>query len=381
MTTGAIDHRRVLLIVSSDYGELGAALHFLSGLSLAEPALLLIPPKLLHTVQGLPGLRVQVQQGAADIHSAIDGFRPDTVLLASGYLVALDAKVSIPALFWLLRRLRRLGAVTLTTDPYLGVRPEPMRQLRTNLRQRKHRDALLGALALWPITRLLADVWHVYPAPLSRLPRLAENPRCRGFRGQATAADRPPLAAGSETPQWVFVLSALEYRLLAHGHQGRFEALLMARLHDCADAGRKALLVGPQPLVDRVRAQWPNATWLQARCDLGYADYLQQLMAAEYAFFWNMMSFSTIHRVMADLPVFYFDEGHLAHIHPAFWQAGVRLFYDGWQPPCLDLAEALDPAALRAGAAAVRPIMRQLVEGMRRSPSASELLNALPGVP
>lgn len=374
------DHRRLLVIVSGDYGELGAALYFLAGLHLSVPPLLLLPPQLVHAMQGHPGLAVQAHRQADDLGQAVQGFQPDTVLLASGYLLTVGAGLRLLDLFRLLRQLRQQGATVLTTDPFLGVRLNPLRLAWADLRQANRRDALLAALALWPVAGLLRRAWHVYPAPIARLPALAADPRCRAYLGGSTPAPAPPDRPPDQAPpHWLFVLSALEFRMLDRVHRGTFVDQLVARLHDCHRAGRAAWLIGPRPLVQAVLQRLPDAPWLQAHNDLPYADYMHGLMAAEYTFFWNMMSFSSIHRVLADLPLFYFDEGHLAHIHPAFWQAGIRLFYDGWHPPCLDIGQPLNPADLQASAEEARPKLRRLGAGMRQAPSSAALLDSLPG--
>ncbi len=380
MKAGTNEHRRLLVIVSGDYGELGAALYFLGGLRLSVPPLLLLPPQLMHALQSSHDLTVEGHRQASDIQRAVRHFRPDTVLLASGYLLTLGGGLSLLDLSMLLRQLRRLGVSVLTTDPFLGVRLNPLRLAWSNLRQPNQRDALLGALVLWPITGLLRRAWHVYPAPIARLPALAADPRCRGYLGgntlAPTAPDRTPATAPAH---WLFVISALEFRMLNRERQGGFIDQLIARLRDCNRAGRAAWLVGPGPLVRDLLQRLPDGPWLHAHGDLPYADYMHCLMAAEYAFFWNMMSFSSIHRVLADLPVFYFDEGHLARIHPAFWQAGIRLFYDGWHPPRLAVDQPLNPAALQASAEMVLPMMLRLSAGMRDVPLSADLLTTLPG--
>jgi hypothetical protein len=154
----------------------------------------------------------------------------------------------------------------------------------------------------------------------------------------------------------------------------RFVSRLVERLEDGVALGREVLMIGPEILVVAVRERLGNRPGIGIRSEAPYASYMQDLMRAEYAFYWNYFSFSIMHRVLANLPVLFFDEGHLPHILPAVGEAGVRMFYDGWRPPVLPMGGRLDEEDLERRAREATHEFRRIAEGMRRSPSPDELL-------
>lgn len=375
MSTDAAPLGRVLVVVSNDYGELGAALYFLQGCPLASRPRVLLPSALAHALDSGPQAEVAVYRGAADVQAQLHAYRPDTVLLATGYLLAMGVTgIGLLPAWRLLRMMTRRGIRLLTTDPFLGIRPSPLRLLWADLRQRTKRDALWAAVALAPATWLLRRAWHVYPAPVQRLPVLGGDARCRSYRGtQARLPDPLP----GQPPSWLFVLSALEMRMLDGASQGRWVELLVLRLRECQRAGRLAVLVGPTELTRRVAHQLPAGPLLQLHSALSYPAYMQHLLAAERVFFWNMLSFSILHRVLAAQPAHFFDAGHLARIHPPFWQAGVRLFYGGWHPPVLDLQQPLLPERLAPVTADTLRAFSGIAQGLQALPDAAALLAGL----
>ena len=136
------------------------------------------------------------------------------------------------------------------------------------------------------------------------------------------------------------------------------------------------MLVGSNRLLDALRPWLPADAEIGLHANDSYADFMARLMQAEYAFFWNLYSFSLIHRVMAQRPVMFFDEGHMVQILPALHEAGIRLFYDGWRPPVLTLAAALELPALERAATEARQQFARITQGMRQGEAPLDLLRA-----
>lgn len=365
---------RLLVIVSGDFGELGAARYFLQGLDLAVPPRVLVPRSLAGTVPTGAATQCQVYDGLVELQRLIHEFSPDTVLLTSGYLLAVNSDLRLRDVFKLVSGLQRLRVTLLTSDPFLGARPNPARLAWADMRQRDRRDAFMGACVLHPLAWLLRNAWHLYPASIEALPTRTKR-RCLAYFNPLAQ----PIAseAHGEPPTWLFVLSALDHRIqqsLARAQGGDFAGRLATRLRECATLGRQAVLIGPRALVRELQQQLAASHGISLRSEVPQAVYLQDLMAAEYAFFWNTLSFSILHRALAERPVFFFDDGHLARIYPSVWAAGRTLFYRGWQPPLLSLDQPMDERALSVHAADTRHAFRRIGLALRQAPSPAEVL-------
>lgn len=345
---------RLLVVVSSDYGELGGALYFLQGLSPRSTVTLLVPASLRDVVQGGEWhASVRTYQGSADILRAAAEERCQAALLFAGALLPLGTGLGLRGTWRLLSGLRRLGLPLLTSDPFVGLVHGP-RSLHfaqavqgdpSSLARRVLAARL--AVTVWLLQKRLRHACHLYPAPIERLhaPRPGGTPRCSYF---SPAAARQALALPpSDPPAWVFVLSQVDWSLAAQDGADRFLQSLAARLGDAQRHGRRAVLIAPAGLLSRLRAVGaaPGAELLDS---LHYGDFMRRLLGAEYAFFWNYYSFSILHRVLAQRPVFFFGEGHMVNILPELREAGVRLFYRGWRPPLLAQQQALEAVPLAA---------------------------------
>jgi hypothetical protein len=175
-------------------------------------------------------------------------------------------------------------------------------------------------------------------------------------------------------PVWLFVLSRVDYGLQQRLRGAEFHENLLRRLQECAALGRHAVVIGPEPLVSAIHAHFGANGQVSTFSMLNHRCYLEHLMACEYAFFWNLLSFSLIHRVLAARPVFFFDTGHFTHLFPSVAEAGERLFYGGWKAPQLDLEQAFDLPRLEVAAAAAVEVFRRVGAGLRECASPSEVL-------
>jgi hypothetical protein len=372
---------RLLVIVSGDYGEIGAAMYFLRGLHSAHAPVVLLPEARAQSISAMPGLELRTYERMADISRALDDSRCDTVLLSSGYLLTITTGLSLPNVVGLIRTLQRRRVTLLTSDPFLGLLPSPASLPFRELRRRDGRSAFIGSCVLYPVRRLLRDAWHIYPAPIERLPAKPGTRRLSYFNAAAQEAFSAHQGDPAGRPTWLFILSKADCTMLMKAQGDRFVSRLVERLEDGVALGREVLMIGPEILVVAVRERLGNRPGIGIRSEAPYASYMQDLMRAEYAFYWNYFSFSIMHRVLANLPVFFFDEGHLPHILPAVGEAGVRMFYDGWRPPVLPLGGRLDEEDLERRAREATHEFRRIAEGMRRSPSPDELLRRVGGNP
>jgi hypothetical protein len=373
--------RRLLVVVSGDYGELGAALYFVQGLGLAVPPLLLLPASLEQLGQDEGGVRTGSYHGAADLVRQLTDFAPDAVLLATGYLLTVNTGLTAVDVFTLLLRLRRLGVTLLTTDPFLGLHPRPV---LPSPRQLLHPGGRVAVVAWAYLVGLsfrvailglaLRGAWHVYPAPTVRLPTLAGPRRLSYCNPAAAVIDAAAHASMRGRPVWLFVLSRVDHTLQLRLRGPDFLTTLLQRLEECIALGCHAVVVGPAALVAAVDGHFGREEPLSAFSDLSHQRYIEWLMASEYAFFWNLLSFSLIHRVLAARPVFFFDAGHFTHLFPDVAEAGARLFYGGWRPALRPLEQPFHLHQLDIEAAAVVQAFRRIGSGLREGATPAQVL-------
>lgn len=367
---------RLLVIVSGDYGELGGAMYFLRGLGLAQPPTVLLPQSLGHAVASSDQMQVHAYASLADIQGHLAAVQPQAVMLFSGYLLAIGRRFSLLNALSLLRTLRRLGIPVLTSDPFIGLIDGPAALDFSYVLGsgglglgRKLRSWHL-ALRLALLQRQLRDCWHIYPSPVERLHEGSDRGRALAY---ANAPHRAQPSPGAR-PSWVFVLSQIDWQMQVRAGGPAFLEALSARLHEAAAMGRRAVLIAPADLLEALRGQAASQPGIELVYNEGYAGFMQRLMEAEHAFFWNYYSFSVIHRVLAQLPVMFFDEGHMVHILPALHDGGVRLFYDGWRPPLLALADPLQAQDVEQRAEEARRQFARIAQGLRRCPPPLDVL-------
>jgi hypothetical protein len=376
-----------MVIVSGDYGELGTAMYFVKGLPATPCPMLMVPAPLVHTMPAMPGMDVRTYSNVNDIARMVEQIEPDVALLASGYLFAINAGLTLGDSLRLVRMLHRRRVTILTSDPFLGMLGSPMsidfRDLIDN--GHKWRSALKVAwrikLPIFVMRYLLRDAWHVYPGPIERLHASRNERRLSYFNPLCQEPGESKPLAPAERPTWLFVISRVDYEMHLRQQGPQFVEQIVDRLRDTLALGRRARLIGPGPLVRAVRTQLGDPPDASFYSDTLYNLFMENLMGAEYVFFWNYYSFSVIHRVLASRPTFFFHEGHMVHILPALKQAGVRLFYSDWRPPLLSLGAPLNQDELERQAEQITKQFHRIADDLHRCPSPLELLRLVVGAP
>jgi hypothetical protein len=377
---------RLLVIVSGHFGELSLARYFLGGLG-AEPVPVMMVPAVLGQPPGLePGVDIRTYDDLDDIERAVEECAPDVVILFSGYLLTIGRRFSLFKAFALLRRLRRRGARIVTSDPFIGLVRNPW-SLRFGkmFAPRKGGGHDLVAAALAPLLAIRTYLIHLQ---LRRHPHLYAAPVAHrfpvsGHRGYAffnpvsdpgvAAVAAPPDAA----PEWLFVLSEIDFRYQTNRLGDSFAGHVAARLRDAARPGRRVAMIGPRQLIGELRGRLSDAPGVELRENVAYGDYMARVVRAQRLFLWNYFSFSVLHRVLAGGPVHYFDEGHMVSVLPELEQAGIDTYYAGWRPPLLDVAERIDEDRLDDLARETRERFARIKERMAAGMSPAALLEVL----
>jgi hypothetical protein len=373
----ATAERRVLIVVSDDFGELSNAVWLLLGSRFR--AELLVPERMRAINEDVLPIPAQTYESVEDVLDAAERLRPEVVFLLSGYLYAVNGIFDTDGVRRLVVALRALGCCVATSDPFLGlmapgasVQPRDVTQQRLVEAVRAAGDAL-GAL------------WHVYPV----MPR-GERPQRRiayfNPRMQVSAADRAAMRNGltlhlpldAQRPHWLFVLAAQDH--LAQGSTlgaDAFHAMLAQRLHDAQRSGRQAVLVAPQACTDALRAYEREIADALLLPFCSHGTFLGLLLTAEHAFYWNVLANSVPSRLVNGLPVFFFDTGHMVHALPELLEPALTSYYPNARLPLLDLDKSMTADGLLPHARDELASMADAVRLLRAGPDPERMVETL----
>ncbi len=106
----------------------------------------------------------------------------------------------------------------------------------------------------------------------------------------------------------------------------------------------------------------------------GHSLFMDLLLEAEYAFYWNLVSNSLLIRMVNRKPVFFFGHGHLANAMPRLLEFAMAAYFPGAQLALLDQADALSAGDLAKRASAQDHTLARAIENLYRSPSPAELV-------
>lgn len=375
---------KVAVIVSGEFGDLGNALYFLAGLRL-HPAPVVLVPDSLRGIDGTVGSDIRHYGSLADVLAHLTSYRPDRVLLISGYLLTIGPRLSWLS-FWRLRRfLTRHGVPVATTDPFLGLLRDPFAIDFGPLVVPPHRGrrgwlaAMYGkylALRLYVFHLMLKRELHLYPAPFPAVTAPGASPTACYYNPETTVFNGPagpPDGAGT----WVFVLAQVDLTLQRKRYGDSFLELLARRLQEAAAAGRHPVAIVPPAIVAPLQRLLPGNAGVEVVGRIPFQRYMQVLLEAECAFFWNYLSFSIIHRVIQHRPVLFFDRGHMVELLPDNGAKAMDAFYLGWQPPLLDLGAPLEPRQLESLQTETRERFQRMDARLRECPTPTQVLEAM----
>jgi hypothetical protein len=371
--------RKLHFVVSNDYGELSTALDFIA----RQPfeALILVPDRLFRANGGDLPVACRTYRSVADVLSAARDQSPDVVFLFSAYLYAINGLFGIDDVKRLIEGLSTVTRMVVTSDPFLG----RLFHLDKSTFSDQH-----------PARRQLSDHFALLVPILERVKHLYRVEPCSGaaagsvsFYNPGVVLDEAERAARHqkaretfgvipELKRWLFVISAEDYGAgVAEWGKAGFDNLLVSRLKETADAGSQPILIGPQPCIEAVRRGTSNPASALLLDFCNYVTFRSLLCEAEYCFYWNIFSDSIIARVMNRQPVFFFEQGHLVRAMPSFREVGIKHFYAGHAPPCLDQRMPLSANQLAALAADEDRELARARQRFEKSPQPDQLIEQL----
>jgi hypothetical protein len=371
--------RKLLFVVSNDYGELSTALDFIAG----QPfeTLILAPDRLFRANGGDLPAGCRNYHSVADVLSAARAQSPELAFLFSAYLYAVNGLLSLDDVQRLIEGLRAVTRMIVTSDPFLGLLFHI--DDRTFSDQHPAKRELTEHFA--QVARMLDGVKHLYRVEPREGAKAGSvsfyNPHVvldDAARATRTARALKTLGVIRGLKRWLFVLSAEDYGAgVARWGKNRFDALLASKLKETAGAGRQPVLIGPSPCLDALRhgTSNPTSAVLLEFCE--YLTFQSLLCEAEYAFYWNIFSDSIIARVMNRQPVFFFDAGHLVRAMPPFFEAGLNHFYAGNAPHFLDLDATLSAEGLAVSAVDEDRKLERARQRFTQSPDPGQMVELL----
>lgn len=356
---------KVLFFISRDYGELFNAVYFSTGADFES--VFLLPPSLHAVNSDVFESPVYLYEKAADVRNAIEIESPDLVLLFSGYLYVVNKVLQTEkSLTNILDFMEQRNIPYATSDPSLGLLTDVSETL-FNDRHPRYRWMIEHFSRL---AEILADKTHLYLAPRglnSKAPHLSYFNSRFALDSESRTAVAQRLAATGFYPRdkatWLFILSPEDYNVQAYIHgAAAFFQLVCSRLDDAVKAGRQAVLIAPPNFVERYRNAVRHDESISIIASCSFSEFMDRLVDAEYAFYWNQFSASIVGRVLNRAPFFTFDKGHLAYAMKPLFDVGVGHFYPECSLRRLDLEASLREDEMLKLA---RHQMENVVEPMR----------------
>jgi len=379
------------LVVSGNHGSLVDAMLFLQGTPLLERSVLLLPSQLYATHRDGLGVRVCEYRSINDLEQWIDAEQPSLVFFTSGYLLTTTGLVTASQLKRLLQTLERRRCLVMTNDPCWGLLASRV-PMMSGLPARTLIERIHRRWVEWLVPRrlrqshqMLRNVIHCYPVPVDSTVSASAHRTVGYFNSglldsldsSATAQKGIEWARPMDQPYWLFILATPDYDIQVgiHGKTGFIKsvATLLSRANE---AGRHAVLIAPEDCLSAVRqSDALGGATLVGVCD--YHRYVCLLLFAEYAFYWNVGSSSSLYRLFNSLPVFFFDRGHVSRWFQSFFELTVEILYRGHVPTLLDHREPLDPARLEVLARDYRESANEIVRQLSRWPEPEEMIEEL----
>jgi len=362
--------RRALFVLSSDYGEYVTANLFSRGQPFARH--FAVPAALAGAI-GAQTQEASVYSGVEELEAIVARQQPHVVVLASGYLFAVNGLIAADDLARFVARLRARDVTVATTAPWLriwklrpgarvaihsvrlGAEDEARSQIMNQLSERLQRD--------------FADVPHLFAVPLP-----AGAGRSHSFFNPRFAAPAAP--AQREHDDWLFVLSRED---LAYLEPQSFVRALLERIDEILARPRNRLtLIGPRALQASLGAHVANRPRLQLSSGLEFAQFDAAVRAASIVAYWNVLSASLLYCLYYGVPPVFFGRGHQVRVCDGLYEHAAEHVYRGRAPRVFDLAAPIEPDA---GALAQQFGLRSWLDFLRaeyaRAPSPHDVIERL----
>jgi hypothetical protein len=389
---------RLVFIVGFDYGELALFMYFALGQEFLNRTTLLLPDRLFGKNKDvLPG-RTIPYGSLEEILTTINREKPDIVFLLSGYLFHLHGTLSLQSLHALTSELDQRGCHVVTSDPFMGLLSNlseaktgaiftddfPTHKMPLHilfwyavLKLVKYRERRLHRVAFTWCVKILAGAWHIYPSPVP-CERTMKTRNLSFYNSLLTTAPlehhgRTSANAKAGVRHWLFIISSTDFnnQCFIHG-RARFVQEVARRLEQSLSEDRRTLLLGPDECIKAIQQVSVCVPEMELLSFCSFKRFVSLLLGAEFVFYWNVVSASIGMRLFNQLPVFFFDRGHLAHAVKPSYELALKSYYHGFEPMFIDSREQLSAQTLTARADAYKPTAEKIRKFFARSPTPEQ---------
>ena len=151
------------------------------------------------------------------------------------------------------------------------------------------------------------------------------------------------LGSSFATPFWLFALGPEDYPIQCDKlGLDKLVALTAEKIQWILESGRHVVLVLPDDFLQHLRNTLPALEGLSMFSYLPYEAFNALHLHAEYAFYWNVVSSSAMHRIIQGLTTFYFRIGHIGEALYSGYEEIVRLFFADCEPVFIDQTKPFD---------------------------------------
>ena len=321
-----------------------------------------------------------------DLFDTVAVHKPDIVFLLSGYLFSSDGFVSQNELDILIRQMQERVSVVATSDPFVGL-ASLLTQSDVDINMSLLGQPLIKRIfyrMAWKFRKLdnfmrvssMESLTHLYATSLPPTDDKDKSPKLAFFNPNIlkSMTDAPE----SASKRWLFVLSSTDLGCQNADHgEAEFARIVVRILAQALDSGRKPTLLAPAAILDIVSGEFPDSSGVEKLQFCPYTEFVPRLLDAEYVFYWNVFSCSLLLRMANELPLFFFDRGHLSRTIIPFYDHGLRTHFGEWTPTYLDQEDSLNPNSLAKLAMEQKPALRAVREYWQASPTPEQVIDQM----
>lgn len=393
------DKPQILIVLDNDYGELTTLLYLVLGQPCFDKTRVLLSPRLYEKNRDALPARMQLWTTEQDLLDKMDELKPDLLILASAYLLPVHHLLSCAAIQRVCDAAAKMNVRVLTADPFLGLLSQcadtgiaklisidiPLNAGEQLANVKRQADEMLHR-ELAAAEKVLRPYSHLYPSftDMQGLTTAHSDSRNTCFFNQSLLLPAElNVVQDDAQPHWMFVISEVDFQTQAMFLGAvRFTATVANLLTQTAQLGRKAIFLGPAPMIDLLRATLdPNISTNTSNIYLlnfcAFERVMALLLSAEYSFYWNVVSHSILMQLWNGRPVILFNKGHLARAIPSIYPRVIAWYYQGWEPPYISQDEPLSLAVLAEVVSAHATKRGELMQRYQRAPSPQKLLDSL----
>lgn len=375
---------QLLFILADDFGELTTAMYFLQGQKISQHSTLAVSGKLMAACNklGLPVLQYNSYDELIDI---IDTVEPDITLLFSGCLLPINSPIrnliNTKPLSKLVKHLHLKKCTILNFDPLSGVSSRSETVLKYRFPFAKGPFKFLSVIVSLMIEHLLKKSYdilrnttYLYVTPADDFIK-SQGIHSTSFFNSSALVNNKSQPSDADNPYWLFIIADTDYQVQCAKHGAKtFINIVKDKLEQTIKQGRKAIFIGPKKLVHSLQQQLTDLNKIELLKFCPFDQYKTLLLQAEYTFYWNVLSVSSLFRLLNHSASFFFDQGHVALSMPDIYQRQIDMYYHGFAPKLLNQNEPLKLSQLQGLAQSNQSVSKNILQYHQTSPSPDQLV-------